>query len=195
MKLLLLADAEPQVSLKEAAKDCDLVVLLGDLFPDWIAELREIDLPKVGIHGNHDFDRPYNPTGVCPLESVGAINLHLNPFTFQGLTFTGFSGDMAYVFAENHAEYPKPSDPEALRSELAQLATQSPADIFISHYPSLSTLDRPHITGKRGLAAFREYIDRVQPRYHFHGHMHVSEQTEIGPTLVRCVYGVEVVEV
>ncbi len=187
MKILLLADAKPEIPLKELSKDCELIILLGDLFYDWIRELNEIDLPKIGIHGNHEEE------GI--LEKVGAIDLHLKIFEHKGITFTGFDGDMAYVFAENDLPYRENTNSQKLKSELELLKKHPKVDVFISHWPSFGTLDIPHVVGHRGLKAFRTYIDKVKPKYHFHGHIHKKNQSIIGNTKVHCVYPHLVIEI
>jgi len=180
MKALFLADAKPKEPLRHLVKSCEIVVLLGDLFYDWIAELKDIDIPIIGVSGNHDSGNP--------LESIGAINLHLNTFTHNGIKFGGFNGDMDYVYVENNEPYYKNPDTETLRNDLQELSSLEPVDVFISHFPSLGTLDIPEITGRRGIKAFREYIDRVNPKYHFHGHMHKPATTLVNKTEVTCVY-------
>lgn len=180
MKILLLADAKPTLPIKELSKNCELIILLGDLFLEWVEELNEIDIPKIGIHGNHEKREV--------LEKIGAINLHLKMYEHKRITFTGFDGDMAYVYAENDLPYRENTNNQKLKSDLEELKNHPKADVFISHYPSFGTLDIPHIVGHRGIKAFSNYIERVKPKYHFHGHIHKNAQGFIGTTQVYCVY-------
>lgn len=115
MKILFIADAKPKEPLSDLVKGCELVVLLGDLFYEWIEELKDFDIPKIGVSGNHDYDLHMNPSKSEPLEKIGAIKLHLNTFTYKGIRFAGFNGDMAYIYAENNALYWKGGDMDALR--------------------------------------------------------------------------------
>lgn len=188
MKALFIADAKPKEPLHKLAKNCEIVILLGDLFYDWIAELKKINIPIIGVSGNHDFDPHINPEKTDPLKKIGAINLHLNTFTYKEVRFTGFNGDMAYVYAENRISYWKGGEMDILRKELSELDNHVPTDVFITHYPSFGTLDMPHVLGHMGIKAFRCYIDRVQPKYHFHGHMHKPMTAQIGTTEVTCVF-------
>jgi hypothetical protein len=65
----------------------DAVVTLGDLQPDWIASLGTLDLPRLGLHGNHD--------GEDELATLG-IRLHLSRAQVGGWSFAGFEGCVRY---------------------------------------------------------------------------------------------------
>lgn len=195
MKALLISDAKPNEPLRELAKDCDIIILLGDLFYEWIEELKGIDIPMIGVTGNHDFDLNMNENKSDMLERIGAVNLHLKTFEYKGLKFAGFNGDMSYIYAENNAPYWKGGDMDFLRSELEMIKNLEQADVLITHFPSLGTLDMPHVLGHKGIKAFREYIDRVNPKYHFHGHMHKSLTATIGTTKIECIYPYSIREI
>lgn len=188
MKALLIADAKPQESLLELVKGCDIVILLGDLFYEWIEELKDVDIPKVGVTGNHDYDLHMNQDQSDMLKKIGAVNLHLNTFEYKGVRFSGFTGEMGYIYAENHAPYYKGGDMDAMRNELSKLESLEPCDVFITHFPSVDTHDMPHVLGHKGIKAFRDYIDRVKPKHHFHGHMHKPMSSMIDATEITCVF-------
>lgn len=187
MKLLILADEKPSQPIKDLSKDCEIILLLGDLFPSWVEELKGIDLPIIGVHGNHDYNKTHNPAQIDIFKMIGGIDLHLRTFEYNGVTFTGFDGDMGYIFAENDAAYHKPIDSIKMKKEIEKLNTHPYADIFVTHFPSAGTLDMPFL-GHKGLMGFKNYIERVQPRYHFHGHVHKHAQTQIGSTKVFSVF-------
>ena len=71
MRVLAFADEPPPVDAAElvALNHPDAVVTLGDLQPDWIASLGTLDLPRLGVHGNHD--------GEHQLTTLGIRDLHL----------------------------------------------------------------------------------------------------------------------
>jgi uncharacterized protein len=188
MKALFISDEKPKESLSELTAGCEIVILLGDLFYEWIEELKDIDIPVIGVSGNHDFDTHRNIDARDPLEKIGAIKLHLNTFAYKGIRFAGFSGDLSYVFAENNVSYWKGKNPEILREELKKMETVEHADVLLTHFPSIGTLDMPNLLGRRGLQTFRDYIDRAKPKYHFHGHMHVPGTAQINETEVTCVF-------
>lgn len=186
-RALILSDVEPDIPIRDLAKDCDLIINLGDMFEDWLADLKDLELPKIGVHGNHDFDLHYNPTKTDFFPRLRMTNLHLNPTELFGLTFVGFDGAMGYIFAENNKPY-KEIDIPTFQTELSKLDDISKCDVFVTHTPSLDTLDLPHILGHKGLRAFKGFIERTKPKYHFHGHMHKPGQAVIGKTQVYSVY-------
>jgi Icc-related predicted phosphoesterase len=66
-------------------------------------------------------------------------------------------------------------------------------DIFISHAPPWGIHDQPDLP-HQGIKAFRWLIETFQPRYHFHGHIHVYRKdqqtaTQLGRTTVLNTYG------
>lgn len=188
MRALILSDEKPKESLLQLARDCEIVIVLGDLFYSDIEELKDINLPKIGIHGNHDFDKTYNPDQEDFFPQLGIADLHLRAYEFKNLLFTGFKGDMEYVFAENNALYPgKEIDFIKYNQELEKLNNLPKADVFVTHGPSLNTLDIPYALGHKGLKAFRSYIDKAKPKYHFHGHTHRPGEAEINNTKVYCI--------
>ena len=95
---------------------------------------------------------------------------------------------MEYVFAENNVPYPgKEINFNKYNQELAKLKDLPKTDVFITHGPSLNTLDIPCALGHKGLKAFKDYIDRVKPKYHFHGHTHRPGEAKIADTKIYCV--------
>lgn len=188
MRALILADEKPKESLLELARDCEIIIVLGDLFYPDLEELKYINIPKIGIHGNHDYDKYYNPNQENFFLKLGVVDLHLKTYKVNDLLFAGFEGDMEYVFAENKVPYPgKEIDFNKYNQELERLNNLPKADIFVTHCPSLNTLDLPIALGHKGLKAFRSYIDKAKPKYHFHGHTHRVGEAEINNTKVYSV--------
>jgi len=178
MKILFLADGKPEESLKELSEDCDLIVLLGDMMEEWIGELKEIMIPKIGVHGNHD---------KTDFSKFDIIDIHLKRVIINNVSFLGFDGDMGYIFAENNRSY-NDIDIDKYKKELGKLEREKACDIFISHCPSEGTLDRADILGHKGLKSFSNYIISKKPKYHLHGHMHKSGNTKLNNTKIFCVY-------
>jgi hypothetical protein len=86
MRVLAFADEAPPADAAElvARNAADAVVTLGDLRPGWIASLETLDLPRLGVHGNHD--APHS------LAAVGVRDLHLARAEVAGWSFAGFEG-------------------------------------------------------------------------------------------------------
>jgi hypothetical protein len=91
MRLLAFADEQPPVDAADvvASNHPDAVVTLGDLEPDWIASLAGLDLPRLGVHGNHD--------GEHELTATGIRDLHLSHAEVGGWSFAGFEGCVRYA--------------------------------------------------------------------------------------------------
>ena len=56
MRVLALADKRPPVDPAEMARQMhvDAVFCLGDLDRAWIESLMGLEIPRYGVHGNHD---------------------------------------------------------------------------------------------------------------------------------------------
>ena len=105
MRVLALADEAPPVDAAElvASNQPDAVVTLGDLEPAWIASLTSIDLPRLGVHGNHDAEHE--------LTTFGIRDLHLTRERVGGWSFAGFEGCVRYWTAptSTHRRKRRPS--------------------------------------------------------------------------------------
>ena len=142
---LALADEPPHAPIPElvAALEPDLILLLGDLEPAWTDGLASIDLPKLGVRGNHD--------APDALDAVGAEDLHLRVVEWGGLSFAGFGWT-----AEEEAD---------------RLLEQLPgADVLLTHCPPAGVNDDPDDPVHRGSPALRAWVDRHRPRLLLHGH-------------------------
>ena len=73
------------------------VLLLGDLDLAWIETLRGLELPKLGVHGNHDTEHL--------LREVEVDDLHMRRTSLGGMTFSGFEGCVQYGSGPHHYHY------------------------------------------------------------------------------------------
>src|SRR3954469_5565473 len=89
VRLLVLADRPPPGDVLGWVRgnDPDLVVLCGDLDLAWIDDLREVDLPKLGVYGNHDG---------AHMAALGITDLHLRRAEIGGVSLAGFEGCVRY---------------------------------------------------------------------------------------------------
>jgi uncharacterized protein len=182
VRILAFADEPPPADpavLVEANRP-DLVVTLGDLRPDWIASLAEVDVPRIGVHGNHD--RPGQ------LDELGIANLHASTTTIGGWSFAGFEGCVR--FSEGPFQY--------TQEEASERARWLPAaDVLICHCPPYGVNDEPDDPAHVGFKGLRGWVERNRPRYVLHGHTTPdprSRVTRLGPTEVVWVRGMRVVE-
>jgi hypothetical protein len=89
LRALVLADEPPYLPLERLLeRGVDLVLCLGDLTRHDLEPLGSVQLPKLGVHGNHDDGGEF--TG------LGIENVHLQRIEVAGLCFGGFSGSHEY---------------------------------------------------------------------------------------------------
>jgi uncharacterized protein len=156
LQALALADEPPHARLPElvAASRTDLILLLGDLEPAWTEGLEAIDVPKLGVRGNHDAEDA--------LRLVGAEDLHLGRAEVGGLSFAGLGGSPRYS-SEGANEWTE--------EEVAGLVERLPAaDVLLTHTPPAGVNDEPDDPAHRGSPALREWVERYEPAWLFHGH-------------------------
>jgi len=175
---LALADEPPHAPVAElvAALKPQLILLLGDLEPAWTDGLAAIDLPKLGVPGNHD-----QPDA---LAAVGAEDLHLRRVEAGGLSFAGFGGSPRYSRA---------GDNEWTEDEAREMLAELPAaDVLLAHSPPEGVNDDPADHVHRGSAALRDWVEAHEPAWLLHGHTlpdPARAVTELGPTRVVHVRG------
>jgi Icc-related predicted phosphoesterase len=154
----------------------DAVVTLGDLRPDWIASLGGLDMPRLGVHGNHD--------GEHELTNLGIRDLHLSRTQVGEWSFCGFEGCVRYQ--EGPHQY--------TQEEAVELARGLPAaDVLLCHCPPWGVNDDPDDAAHTGFRALREWVERHRPRYLLHGHTTPDPRTRtfrLGETEVVWVRGV-----
>lgn len=172
MKGLLLAD-EDGVRSDFSEEPADLVISLGDIADMVILEAaKKAHCPRIlAVKGNHDGGGLFQP----PI-----VDLHLSVQTVEGIRFGGFNGSWRYK-PRGHYLYEQDEVEELL-------AGFPPVDIFVTHNSPRSIHERDeevHV----GFEAFNRYIERCHPRFLFHGHQHVDQETLVGHTQVIGVFG------
>jgi predicted phosphodiesterase len=169
-KVLAFSDLHGETNYPEAQPD--LVVLMGDI-PYWAVQ--DIDqkyaCPKVGVLGNHDGPDYFDGTSV--------VNIHSSVRKVNGITIAGFGGCPRYN-SKPHGQYTQ-EDAYQFVSQLVYV------DLFIAH---ANIVYNPTITDKAriGFHAFNEYIERYQPLYFLHGHLHDPKRTSLGRTTIVSIH-------
>jgi Icc-related predicted phosphoesterase len=156
MRILAFADEPPHAPIDElvAAYTPDLIVLLGDLEPAWTEGLAAIDLPKLGVLGNHDAQDA--------LAAVGAEDIQLRRVEVGGLSFSGFGGA---------PRYSRDGPNEWTEKEAAKLVGRLPAaDVLLSHSPPAGVNDDRDDPAHCGSPALRDWVEQNQPAWLLHGH-------------------------
>src|SRR5919106_4140887 len=179
MWILALADEPPHAPIAELVRASrpDLVVLLGDLEPAWTDGLADVQVPKLGVRGNHD--------APDALAAVGAVDVKLRRVEAGKLSFCGFGGGPRYTHSEGGNEWTE--------EEAAELVGRLPAaDVLLTHTPPAGVNDDPDDPVHRGPPALRDWVEHIQPAWLLHGHTypdpgHLTER--LGSTRVIHVRG------
>jgi len=178
MKLLILADIHGCIKyiplLANAAKDCDAVVLAGDITDfggadqarSVLSALDAFGKPVLGVPGNCD-----SPQVDKVLKQQGGSLIH-NPVEMNGVIFVGFS------YAAS-AEAVFPNEP------ISQISLQKPM-VLVTHQPARGTaVDLQASTRHKGSRSVRSFIEDHQPLLAVSGHIHEACGTDqIGSTLL-----------
>ena len=169
LKVLVVSDHESEYIWDffdaKAFVGVEAIISCGDLRPEYLSFLvTMIPAPLLFVRGNHDARYRDNPPEGC-------IDLEEKPVIIKGVRFIGYGGCKSDKPAENHYSEREMSR-RILRSTLA-LSLRKGFDVLVTHAPAAGLGDgddRFH----EGFEAFRNLIDRYHPRYHLHGHQHLT---------------------
>jgi Icc-related predicted phosphoesterase len=184
MRVLALADKRPLLDPATIARQrhVDAVLCLGDLDRAWIESLMSLDIPRYGVHGNHD------PEHV--LRELEIEDLHLRRTQVAGgMTLVGFEGCVRYRRGATH---------QYTQREANKLARRLPAaDVLLCHCPPLGINDDPEDPAHIGFEGLRDWVDRHEPRHVLHGHTHPLPGRTVGrygDTQVHYVSGAKILD-
>ncbi|MBV8847481.1 MAG: metallophosphoesterase [Bryobacterales bacterium] len=161
--------------------DADYYFAAGDLVNwgrglDAMGKAMEHRADKVYVlPGNHESEADI--AALC--RKFGFTNFHGQRFEAGGVHWGGLGHSSPTPF-DTPGEYTE----EELAARLGTFDDFSPL-VMICHSPPLNTaLDRIHDGLHAGSRSIAEFIERVQPRYFFCGHIHEAEGTvvQIGKT-------------
>lgn len=167
MKILTISDiVVPELADRIDARQfdgVDLVLSCGDLPPEYLASIREqLDAPLYYVRGNHDIRYKTAPP-------IGCVNIHQRRITFRGLRIMGLEGSRWYNGGP--IQYRESQMRQMIWRMMPGLWLRGGVDIVITHAPPRrihDAEDRCH----RGFKSYVKLIDRFQPRYFLHGHIH-----------------------
>ncbi|HSF80117.1 MAG TPA: metallophosphoesterase [Anaerolineales bacterium] len=182
--------------LRARFPDTNLVIGCGDL-PYYYLEyiVSAMDVPLYFVRGNHDKLVEYS-SDQTRSSPWGGTDLHRKVVKNRGLLLAGVEGSLRY--REGPFQYSQNEMWWHVFSLLPGLLVNRVRhgrylDVFVTHAPPRGIHDKddlPH----QGIRAFRWLIETFQPRYHFHGHIHIyrpdaSSETKLGLTRVINAYG------
>lgn len=201
MKILALSDIElGQIfspAILQRYRGTDIVISCGDLPFDYLEYVVSmLNVPLYYVLGNHAhvLEMESGETRHAP---GGASNLHRKCLKDpSGLLLAGIEGSIRYN--DGPHQYTQEEMWMMIWGLIPHLVINRILhgrylDIFITHAPPWKIHDKddlPH----QGIKAFRWLVERFQPLYHLHGHIHlyrqdVARQTKLQNTLVINAFG------
>ena len=169
MRILFISDEESKsywdFFKKEAFEGIDLIVSCGDLDADYLSFLTTMtSIPVLYVKGNHDHKYATRPPEGC-------ICIEDDIYEFQGVRFLGLGGSYRYkdggnMFTENEMR-------SRVRRLWFKLLMKKGFDVLVTHAPAYGVNDGedlPH----RGFETFVELIEKYNPKYFVHGHVHMN---------------------
>ena len=175
MKILAVADHEAKYYYDYykpgKLKEFDLILSCGDLRREYLEFLVTMArCPVLYVHGNHDgrLDRQ-PPEGCFCVED--RIYVH------KGVRVLGLGGSYRYN-AEGTHMYTERQMASRIRRLQFQIWKHKGFDILLTHAPAYEINDLDTMA-HRGFECFRGLLDKHQPRYFVHGHVHRSYGREI----------------
>ena len=200
MKILAVSDEALDMLYSPAVRErypgVDLLIGCGDLpyyYLDYLTSA--LDAPMVYVLGNHDQGPQYTVDGQILTGVRGGLNIHGRVVREQGLLIAGLEGSMRYrpqaslMYTEAEMRW------QILRfiPQLLWLKMRHGRglDILVTHSPPFEIHDRTDLA-HRGFKSFRILLERFQPRYMLHGHIHLfqrgSQVTRYHETTIINVY-------
>lgn len=173
MKILVLADEEYKMYWdffkKEDFKDIDIIVSCGDLKASYLSFLATMtSLPVLYVHGNHD-TAYLNDHGAG--EPGGCICIEDTVYVCNGLRFVGLGGCMRYK--NGPFQYTEKEMRARARKLRFKLWRHKGFDVLVTHAPAKGVNDAQDLC-HRGYQTFVDLIEKYQPKFFFHGHVHLS---------------------
>ncbi|UCF10575.1 MAG: metallophosphoesterase family protein [Candidatus Bipolaricaulota bacterium] len=211
MRVLAVSDVVREILYTPAVRThctgVELILSCGDLPADYLEYLVTLlNVPLLYVHGNHD--RPtHRADGTIASGPRGGVNADARvtrvssrsgqPLIVAGLEGSHFynGGPHQYTEREMHAKARRLS----ARLLVSRIRHRHGLDVLITHAAPAGIhdgTDRAH----QGFHAFRKLIERWQPRWAIHGHVHPSygydtAPREVGRTTVVNVFGYEIMEI
>lgn len=169
MKILVLADEESKLYWDHYKKGMfdgvDLIISAGDLKSEYLTYMVSLaNVPLLYVHGNHDENY-----AVKPPEGCECIDDQI--YVHDGIRILGLGGSMRYRKGE--WQYTEKAMKWRIQKLKLKLAIYGGFDILVTHAPLAGFHDGDDLCHK-GFEAFRELLEKYQPKYFIHGHMHMN---------------------
>lgn len=174
MKILSVADkVSPELlespELREHCRGVDIILSCGDLPPEYLTSLRhQFDAPLLYVLGNHDLRYATSPPAGC--QCIGGKIVAVKNYSI-----VGFSGSRWYNGGIN--QYTEKQMNKAIARLRFSLWRNGRPDLVITHAPPRHIHDAEDPCHK-GFASYRKFIEKYNPSYFIHGHIHQQFRDE-----------------
>jgi Icc-related predicted phosphoesterase len=209
VRALVIADEEANLPVQKLRDLAPKIVLsAGDLpwhYIEYVASC--VDAPVVFVPGNHDPAIEYSRGSLLGLHLLedqadegprphGAINADKQIVEAAGLRIAGLGGCVRYKPGPH--QYTQREYHLMARRLLRRARRAGLVDVLLTHAPPMGLGDgddRPH----EGIEALHTVLERLQPSWHLHGHIHPygrrMPDRELGRTTIRNVIPWRIVEI
>lgn len=169
MKILLVSDHEEpylwDYYRPGHLSGVDLILSAGDLKASYLEFLVTMaNRPLVYVRGNHDGLYETHPPEGCDCAEDKLLKV-------RGLRILGLGGSGWYSGGSN--QYTERQMRRRIRRLYWKIKWAGGVDIILAHAPARGYGD-DETPAHRGFEAFLPLIDRLQPRYFVHGHVHLN---------------------
>ena len=167
IKILSVSDVVEPMLDREVNPDLfgniDLIISCGDLPPEYLSRLvHYFKAPLYYVRGNHDIRfKDKQPTG--------GDDLHGRLISVAGLNILGLEGSHWYNGGPH--QYTEAQMRVIIRWLRPKIWWHGGIDIVVTHAPPRHIHDAPDPC-HRGFECFRRLIEKYQPSYFIHGHIH-----------------------
>ena len=196
LKLLSVADAVDPTLHRQAGRqpfaEIDVIISCGDLPPEYLSRLSHaFNAPLYFVGGNHDI----RYKDKLP---QGGRHLHARVERIKGLNFLGLEGSRWYNGGPY--QYTEGQMRGIIRRLRPTLWWQGGLDVVVTHAPPRYIQDAEDLC-HRGFRSFRWLIDKYQPTFFIHGHIHrqftdpAERITVVDATKVVNTYGYHILEI
>ena len=196
MKILVVADVKSPYYFDcytpGKLKDFDLILSCGDLSKEYLEFLVTMArCPLYYVPGNHDETFDLHPPEGC--ESIDGRLVE-----YRGVRILGLGG--SYQYRPGSQQYTERQMAARIRRLNWTIRRHRGFDILVTHAPArvVNDLDTP---AHRGFECFSALIDRWQPKWFLHGHVHLNygmnlpRKAERGQTQIVNAYEYQVIEI
>ena len=170
MKILAISDIPSKAlwdyDTRSRLEGIDLILSCGDLPKKYLEYLTNFTtVPILYVHGNHDGSFLHDEPGGCTCVDDTV-------YVYKGLRIMGLGGCMRYN-REDTYQYTE----AAMRKRASRLRFKvrraGGIDLLLTHAPASGLNDGPDRAHK-GFACFNELLDKYEPPWFIHGHVHLN---------------------